>query len=71
MTSNTKNTKTAIFFIAGDVFPFSQYRMKPYSKKKLTREFFLITVSLENNVSLKLYLEYEVIDSEYVQAGSN
>ena len=54
MTSDTKNTKTLIFCLAGDVFHFSHYRVKPYTKKKLTRELFLITVSLEKVVSLKM-----------------
>ena len=54
MASDTKNTVRSIFSLADDVFPFSQYCVKPNSKKNLTREFFLITVSLEREVSLKM-----------------
>ena len=44
----TSDTKTSMFSAADDVFPFSKYCMKPYSKKNLTvKGIFLITVSLE------------------------
>ena len=44
----TSDTKTSMFSVADDVFPFSKYCMKPYSKKNLTvKGIFLITVSLE------------------------
>ena len=38
MRGSLRQSKTPIFPVADDIFPFSQYCMKPYGKKNLTDE---------------------------------
>ena len=51
-----------IFSVADDVFSSSQYCTKPYSKDNLLmKKFSSIIISLESDVSLKLWLKYRLI----------
>ena len=56
--------------VAEDALPFSQYCMKSFRKIPwLTRKFILITASLEIDVSLKMCLEYGLINLGFLVAG--